>query len=151
MPWEDIAFDKKLVHIRRNNTQITGEGAHIGTTKTNSGTRDIPFGDHFKELLQPFCATGYVFGGTQPFQQWDYDRVWRKLQKRVNLYGATAHALRHTYLTMMAGEGVDLKTLQTIAGHSSFKTTMDIYVKPRTDKITAAGEMMDVLLNGYAS
>ena len=69
----------------------------------------------------------------------------------MNLYGATAHALRHTYLTMLAGEGVDLKTLQTIAGHSSFKTTMDIYVKPRVDKITAAVETMDTLLNGYAS
>jgi len=54
-------------------------------------------------------------------------------------------------MELVAGEGVDLKTLQTIAGHSSFKTTMDIYVKPRTDKITAAGEMMDTLLNGYAS
>ena len=79
------------------------------------------------------------------------DQLLRRLNKRVNLYGATAHALRHTYLTMLAGEGVDLKTLQTIAGHSSFKTTMDIYVKPRVDKITAAVETMDTLLNGYAS
>lgn len=31
--WKDIDFDQKVVHIRRNNTQITGEGAHIGTTK----------------------------------------------------------------------------------------------------------------------
>ena len=148
--WEDIDFDKKLVHIRRNNTQITGEGAHIGTTKTKNGARTIPFGDHFKELLLPFQATGYIFGGEKPFQQWDYDTLMRKLKKRVNLYGATVHGLRHTYLTMLVGEGVDLKTAQTIAGHSSIKTTMDIYVDPRTDKITEAGETMDALLNGYA-
>ena len=52
---------------------------------------------------------------------------------------------------MLAGEGVDLKTLQTIAGHANIQTTMDIYVSPRTDKIMAAGETMDKLLNGYAS
>ena len=52
---------------------------------------------------------------------------------------------------MLAGEGVDLKTLQTIAGHENIQTTMDIYVSPRTDKITAAGETMDRLLNAYAS
>lgn len=149
--WEDFDFEKNLVYIRRNNTQITGMGAHIGTTKTASGTREIPFGNHFRELIRPFCSTGYVFGGEKPFQSWDYDKLMRRLKKRVNLYGATAHCLRHTYFTMMAGEEVDLKTMQTIAGHSSFKTTMDIYVKPRTDKITAAGEIMDKLLNGYAT
>ena len=149
--WEDIDFDKKFVHIRRNNTQITGEGAHIGTTKTKNGARGVPFGDHFKELLLPFRSTGYVFGGEKPFQSWDYDKLMRRLNKRVNLYGATAHTLRHTYLTMLAGEGVDLKTLQTIAGHANIQTTMDIYVSPRTDKIMAAGETMDKLLNAYAS
>ena len=52
---------------------------------------------------------------------------------------------------MLAGEGVDLKTLQTIAGHASIQTTMDIYVSPRTDKVKATGEMMDAPLKGYAS
>ena len=151
MRWEDIDFDKKLIHIRRNNTQVTGVGAHIGTTKTRNGARDIPFGDHFKELLMPFRSSGYVFGGEHPIQSWNYEHLMHKLQKRVNLHGATAHSLRHTYLTMMAGEGVDRKTLQTIAGHANIQTTMDIYVKPRTDKITAAGETMDNLLNSYAS
>lgn len=149
--WEDIDFDQKLIHIRRNNTQITGEGAHIGTTKTENGARDIPFGDCFRELLMPYRSTGYVFGGEEPFQSWEYDKLMRRLKKRVNLHGATAHVLRHTYLTMLAGEGVDLKTLQTIAGHANIQTTMDIYVSPRTDKIMAAGETMDKLLNGYAS
>ena len=112
--WEDIDFDKKVIHIRRNNTQITGEGAHIGTTKTENGTRAIPFGDHFKELIQPYRSSGYVFGGEEPFQSWNYDKLMRRLKKRVNLHGATAHVLRHTYLTMLAGEGVDIKTLQTM-------------------------------------
>lgn len=146
--WEDIDFERNLIHIRRNNTQITGEGAHIGTTKTENGARDIPFGEHFKELLMPYRSSGYVFGGKKPFQSWDYDKLMRRLKKRVNLHGATAHVLRHTYLTMLAGEGVDLKTLQTIAGHANIQTTMDIYVSPRTDKITAAGETMDRLLEG---
>ena len=48
--WKDIDFDQKVVHIRRNNTQITGEGAHIGTTKTENGARDIPF-----EIISKNC------------------------------------------------------------------------------------------------
>lgn len=99
----------------------------LAQPKTENGARDIPFGDHFKELLMPYRATGYVFGGEEPFQSWDYEKLMRRLKKRVNLHGATAHVLRHTYLTMLAGEGVDLKTLQTIAGHANIQTTMDIY------------------------
>jgi len=79
-----------------------------------------------------------------------YDKLMRRLKKRVNLHGATAHVLRHTYLTILASEGVDLKTLQTIAGHANIQTTMDIYVKPRTDKIMAVSEKMDTLLNDCA-
>ena len=149
--WEDIDFDKKVIRIRRNNTQITGEGAHVGTTKTENGTRDIPFGNHFKELILPYRSSGYMFGGKKPFRSWNYDKLIRRLKKRVNLHGTTAHVLHHTYLTMLAGEGVDLKTLQTIAGHANIQTTMDIYVSPRPDEITEAGKTMDKLLNAYAS
>ena len=40
--WKDIDFDQKVVHIRRNNTQITGEGAHIGTTKNGERRKEFP-------------------------------------------------------------------------------------------------------------
>ena len=56
-----------------------------------------------------------------------YDKLMRRLKKRVNLHGATAHVLRHTYLTILASEGVDPKTLQTIADHANIQTTLNIY------------------------
>ena len=39
--WKDIDFDQKVVHIRRNNTQITGEGAHIGTTQNGERRKGV--------------------------------------------------------------------------------------------------------------
>ena len=39
----------------------------------------------------------------------------------------------------MAAAHLDIKTLQTIAGHSDISTTMDRYAHSREDKIIQAG------------
>ncbi|MFR9780970.1 tyrosine-type recombinase/integrase [Micromonospora sp. MS34] len=38
------------------------------------------------------------------------------------------HGLRHSLLTLLATEGVDLAALRTMAGHASVTTTMNVYV-----------------------
>ncbi|SCL26956.1 Site-specific recombinase XerD [Micromonospora rhizosphaerae] len=40
----------------------------------------------------------------------------------------TMHGLRHSLLTLLATEGVDLAALRTMAGHASVTTTMNVYV-----------------------
>lgn len=40
------------------------------------------------------------------------------------------HDLRHSYATYMYRNGLDVKTLQTVLGHSSVKVTLDIYAHP---------------------
>ena len=57
------------------------------------------------------------------------------------MHGATAHVLRHTYITMAAAY-LDIKTLQTIAGHSDISTTMNRYAHGREDKIIQAGGLL---------
>ena len=52
---------------------------------------------------------------------------------------------------MLAGENVDLKTLQTIAGHSDPNTTLRIYVHPNQEMIQKPGKTMDQLLYDYTA
>lgn len=40
------------------------------------------------------------------------------------------HLMRHTFITMMSKSGNDIKDISTIAGHSSVKTTIDVYMHP---------------------
>lgn len=57
--------------------------------------------------------------------------------------GVTPHVLRHTFLTQLQATGrVDIKTLQSIAGHSKIAMTMNTYVHEDTgnvEKISRTG------------
>lgn len=61
-----------------------------------------------------------------------YDDRWKKIRALAEAKGLrkrmTMSGLRHSLLTWLASEGVDLMTLRTIAGHKRVSTTFDIYV-----------------------
>ena len=45
-----------------------------------------------------------------------------------NLPELSCHIMRHTFCTRMSEKGINPKTLQYIMGHSTYKTTADVYV-----------------------
>ncbi len=146
--WEDIDREAGLIHIRRNVTHAGGNRPVIGTPKTKSGKRDIPLDPFVLETLEPMKQTGFIIGGESPITMTTYNNTMKRIRKAIDLHGATAHVFRHSYLTYMAGEATDLKTLQAIAGHSTIDMTMNRYVHAQPEKIKDAGKKMHVLLAG---
>ena len=57
------------------------------------------------------------------------------------------HELRHTQATMLLGNKVDIKTVQTRLGHSRASTMLDQYAHaiPANDK--AAADLMGAIMN----
>lgn len=47
-----------------------------------------------------------------------------------------------TYITLAASSGMDVKTLQSIAGHSDIKMTLDRYAHERENNIISAGSLI---------
>lgn len=148
--WDDIDFNEKCIHIRRNVTH-PGNPAVIGTPKTKSGIRDIYFGENLESILLALRGEGFVFGGDAPLSRKAFLTLMAHINKKVELNGATPHVLRHTYLTTAAGENIDPKTLQSMAGHADHQMTMNVYVHAKKENVAKAGQMMDALLGSYAN
>ena len=118
----------------------------ISTPKTKSGKRVIPLDDQLVTFLKPHLDTGYIIGGKEPPTLMVTRRLLRNLDKKINMFGATPHVFRHSYISALAEAGVDLKTIQQISGHSNVTTTMGIYAHTRLGLVQEAGGKVARLL-----
>ncbi|WP_233624420.1 site-specific integrase [Actinoplanes sp. ATCC 53533] len=139
LPVRAVNFDRGTVSIMQVLRKENFKWKVIARPKTKDGYREIPVPDQVMKVLEVRCGgkgrDAFVFtapkGGHWRYEVF-YDDRWKKiralaeakgLRKRMTMYG-----LRHSLLTWLASEGVDLMTLRTIAGHKRVSTTFDIYV-----------------------
>lgn len=135
--WEDISDG--MICVQRSITFKSNQPI-VGPPKSHAGNRWIPIADALKPYLTD-GGTGYIIGGgEQPITESKFDRTWQRISKTIDLYGATPHVLRHTYLTLLGATDANVKTIQAIAGHADIQTTMNRYVHSRHEDIRAAGE-----------
>lgn len=137
--WENVDFENGKIYVRAT---VSGQGskATVMPPKTKAGKRDLPLLPALADILYPYKGEGYVFGGGVLFKTSAFDKVYRHVRKHVDLYGATAHMFRHTYITMLAAQNADIKTAQYLAGHTDVATTLGVYAHAREGNIKAAGE-----------
>jgi integrase len=73
---------------------------------------------------------------------------WRTLSDSMGLVGTqgkrpTFHDLRHTFATYAIAEGVDVKTVSSILGHSNAAMTLNIYASADPNSKRAAAATID--------
>lgn len=149
--WGDFDWTDDLVHIQRDIDYK--QGAQAGALKNKSSDRFIPVPEALRHILVPLRSLPdeYVFVGEisgQPLSKTTSERMWVHLMYAAAMvtelpadsrkYGVndirskyapliTPHALRHNYITMCWEHGIDVYSTMRLVGHSSYKTTMDIY------------------------
>lgn len=144
--WEDIDLSQNIIRVSRNVTYHTAT-ALVGTPKTENGYRDIPLIAHLLQILSPIGDRGYIVASAknieEPLCHSTFVRTWKRINRTINLHGATPHVFRHTYLTILAGLNIDVKTLQSIAGHGDIQITMNRYVHKRTEGLLEVGQLFE--------
>lgn len=137
---DDIDWETGLIHVQRNVT-FAGNQPHIGTPKTEKGTRQIPIVGMLREHLEPVGkGERFIAGGKEPYTEMTFKRAFQRIVKTIDLHGATPHVFRHSFLTYVQTVVTDIKTLQAIAGHADIQTTMNQYVHQQNDRIVETGK-----------
>ena len=142
--WEDI--ENGIMHVRRNVTHPQQNTPMITTPKTEAGVRNIPIVEPLAPVLSPAEKVGFIIGGNQPLCLSAYRAMWTRINKTIDMHGATPHVLRHSYLTYAVGETTDYKTVQGISGHADLNTLLNTYAHPQQEKVVELAKNMTRIL-----
>jgi integrase len=75
-----------------------------------------------------------------------YNHSFSKAIQRAGLSAVRFHDLRHTCATLLLLRGVNVKAVSVRLGHSSIKTTLDLYSHVLPEMEETAANVMDTLL-----
>lgn len=122
--------------------KITGED--LQDVKTLNSNRELPLPQIADNLVRklkvaciekhlklgiPFSSESYIFSDhmCRPIEEKRPNRRLQAICRRLGIEERPLHSVRHSYATRLFEQGVDIKTVQHLMGHSDFKTTLNIY------------------------
>jgi len=79
------------------------------------------------------------------------EHTYKRLLKANGLPNFRLHDLRHTYATQLLDLNVDLKSISQALGHTSIKTTADIYIGKNNAAASRTAAAFDTLLSQAVS
>lgn len=160
LTWDMVDLHSNTITICQNASRIkkrdddTGGSLQIITSvKTRSGARTIPLNQKAqkcleqlkKQQLEDNINTNYVIStkeGKMVVQNSFY-RIFQSMQRQLGISPVTIHALRHTFASNLIAQGIDIKIVSQLLGHSSVKITYDTYVHTNLDHAFLAVKALD--------
>ena len=135
--WSDIDFKGKVLHVNRTVQRIAVDGMESKTVlyecepKSDCSKREIPLPDAIaKQLTTYLKPCTYVFYKEKPMEPRTYQKKLEAYLKDCDIQKKNFHALRHTFATNCISNGMDVKCLSEIMGHSDVQITLNRYVHP---------------------
>lgn len=148
--WQDVDFDAGVIRICRIQER---DGSLTNMTKTEAGMRDIPMGAMLKAMLldwrvrcprlgkelhrvfpgpgrlQPWPKNGRTGGGGPLLYQNFRRRFWEPAFRALGLSYVTPHSARHSYISTLQSEGIEVGLVAKLAGHANATVTLGHYTQ----------------------
>jgi integrase len=134
LTWGDVDFDRGVVTVRAQLSRISGDRKPV---KTGAAKRDVPLTDsivrelRLHKIASPFKAsTDYVFA-TSTGRPMGWSNVIRRgLHKAAEGLADPRprfHDLRHTFASLLIGQGADVVYVSRVMGHGDPAVTLRVY------------------------
>jgi len=144
LQWSDIQGDRLTVN--RTVTFLTNQQDTNHELKTKSSHRVVPIPAPMQEILKGVPRVSqYIITGAdgRDISRQGFVNLWNFHVKSVSPVEVRPHMLRHTYATSLYRAGIDLRTAQTLLGHSSIKMTAEIYTHLEAEDSMQAGDKLN--------
>lgn len=146
--WEDIDFIRNEIYIHQQVLWETGAEPRLAPLKTKNSQAHIPLLKPLADLLEPIKQkNGFIFNKNgKLLTPRQFFTMWERYTESIGEKGQIVpHQFRHEYISLLHDAGVDVKSAQTLARHSKFETTMNIY----TELDESANQKLAKQLNNY--
>lgn len=153
LQWGDIDFDSGMLNVRRSIAATKQHrGGEVNTElKTKAARRTIPLPWSVVEELRAERARAksvYVIPGRSHnflcLESLSYH--WKKLTEGLP-FEATPHKMRHTRITRWVEQGLDIKEVQYLAGHTKTQMTLDVYTHYQEEsRLSATAEKIRAIM-----
>ena len=158
LEWNDLSLESKTITVNKAVQKIKGE-IKINTPKTKSSIRTIRLCDECIRLLSELKAnqipeSKYIFPSTVTGEIRDTSAVTRRLHRIQNRAGVPRirfHDLRHSFATLSLEQGMDIKTVSHMLGHTDAGFTMNTYMHVTDSMQENVANTMGNLLGGDAA
>ena len=163
--WADVDADAARISITQSIQRYKGTGLQATDPKTDRSRRVLSLPRTCLRALRPWKIhqaeqrlaagpewrdTGLIFTsplGT-PVDPRNLHRQFKALLAAADLPQASRfHDLRHACATYLLGQGVPLRTISDLLGHSSISVTSDVYAHVAPQLLEDAAHKMDILLD----
>ena len=163
--WDEVDFERSIIRICRIQER---DGALTEMTKTEAGTREVPMGAVLRAMLLDWrvrCPRRRgelhrVFPGPGRLQPWPKPRLggggallyqnfrrryWQPVFARLGLPYVTPHSARHSFISTLQAQGVEVGLVAKLAGHASAVVTLGHY----TQAVRGGEHAVEALENAY--
>jgi len=148
LEWGDVDLGRRRLTVRRSDWK-----GHVTTTKGRRA-RLVPMAEVLASGLKTgrHLRSGRVLArpGGKPFSQQNVRTIVERMERRAGLRALGVHALRHTFCSHLAMNGVPARAIQELAGHAHLSTTMGyMHLSPAAvesairslDRVHSGGEL----------
>ena len=160
-----LDLDRKVIEVAEALEETKAKGIAFKTPKSKAGRRKITLPDiaidalreHRKRLLELRIKLGIgklgpddllfpnLDGG--PLRPSTVSSDWGDLAARIGMPEITFHGLRHTHVSQLIANGVDIVTISKRLGHAKPSVTLAIYAHMFTTDDSKAAAAINAALN----